>query len=131
MKISRSLEYGLLVVGHIAKYGNNDFVTVASISRKHNIKPAQLAKIAKEFVRANILKNKMGPNGGFKLIIPADQISLLDIIEAVDGPLEQIAVVSEKTEHEPFIMNIEKTCKDVIAKAKDSLHKAKISKMIK
>ena len=53
MKISRSLEYGLLVVGHIAKYGNNDFVTVASISRKHNIKPAQLAKIAKEFVRAN------------------------------------------------------------------------------
>jgi Rrf2 family protein len=131
MQISTKVEYGLLVIGHIAKYGNDGYVTVASISKKHNIAPAQLAKVAKQLVNTAILKNKMGSKGGFKLIMPANKISLLDIIEAVDGPLEQIVVTSEKTTDEQFMKNMETTCKNAIAKAKDVLQKAKISKMIK
>ena len=131
MKISKAVEYGLLVVGHIAKYGKDDFVSVASISKKHNVALAQLAKVAKQLGRANILNAKMGYKGGFKLIIPANEISMLDIIEAVEGPLEKIVVTSPKTTDEQFMMNMETVCKDVIAKAKDTLHKAKISKMIK
>ena len=131
MKISRAVEYSLLVVGYIAKYGNNDYVTAASIAKKYGIPSGYVATVVTQLVRANILNVRMGPRGGYKLIIPANKISMLDIIEAVDGPLEQIVVSSEKTEHEPFMENMEIVCKDIIAKAKDKLHKAKISKMIK
>jgi Rrf2 family protein len=131
MKISKTVEYGFLIVGHIAKYGNNDFVTASSIAKKHDIASGYIATVVTQLVRANILSPKMGPRGGFKLIIPANKISMLDIIEAVDGPLEQIVVTSEKTTDEPFMLNMETVCKDVIAKAKDTLHKAKISKLIK
>jgi DNA-binding IscR family transcriptional regulator len=63
--------------------------------------------------------------------MPANKISMLDIIEAVDGPMDRIVVTSEKTTDEQFMLNIETTCKNAIAKAKDVLQKAKISKMIK
>jgi DNA-binding IscR family transcriptional regulator len=66
-----------------------------------------------------------------ELIIPANEISMLDIIEAVDGPLDKLLVTSPKTTDEQFMLNMETVCKDVIAKAKDTLQKATISKMIK
>ena len=56
---------------------------------------------------------------------------MLDIIEIVDGPLDQIVVTSPKTNGEPFMINMETTCKDIIAKAKDKLQKTTIAKMIK
>jgi Rrf2 family protein len=131
MKITKAVEYGFLIVGHIAKYGNDGFVSVSTIAKEHGIPSGYLAIVVTRLVRANILKNKKGPKGGLKLIMPANKISILDIIEAVDGPLEQIVVTSPKTTDEPFMLNIETTCKNAIAKAKDVLQKTTISKMIK
>ena len=131
MKITKAVELGLLAVGHIAKYAGDGYVSLLSIEKKYGIASSQMAKAVKDLFRAGILKNKMGPKGGFKLARPASEISMLDIIEIVDGPLDRIVVTSPKTNDEPFMINMETTCKDVIAKAKDKLQKTTIAKMIK
>ena len=131
MKVSKKVEYALLGIGHIAKHSDDGYVTVSAIAKKYDVAASLIAKVIKKLADANILKNRMGPKGGFKLTRPATQISLLEIVEAIDGPLEQMSVISEKTKQEPFMMNMETTCKYVIAKAKDVLQKTTISKMIK
>jgi Rrf2 family protein len=131
MKITKAVEFGLLAVGHIAKYGVDGYVPVISIAKKYGIEPSQIAKSVKELFRAGILKNRMGPKGGFKLARPANKITMLEIIEVIDGPLDRIVVTSPKTNDEPFMINMETTCKDIIAKAKDKLQKTTIAKMIK
>jgi Rrf2 family protein len=131
MKITKAVEYALFAVGHVAKYGGDGFVTASSISKEHDIPLPYLSRTIQELVRTGILKNKMGSTGGFKLAKPANEISMLDIIEIIDGPLDKLLVTSHKTNDEPFMINMETVCKGVIAKAKDTLQKAKISKMIK
>jgi Rrf2 family protein len=131
MKFTKAVEYGLFVVGYIAKYGNDGFVTASSIAKKHGILSGYAAPVVTQLVRANILKNKLGSKGGFKLAKPANEISMLDIIEAIDGPLEQIVVTSPKINDEQFMINMETTCKDIVAKAKDKLQKTTIAKMMK
>ena len=131
MNVSKTVEHGFYVIGYIAKYGNDDYVSASTIAKKYDIAAASLGTITKKLLRANILKNKMGPRGGFKLTKPANKITMLDVLEAIEGPLEQLIKTGRETKDEPFMANMETTCENIIAKAKDSLQKAKISKMIK
>jgi Rrf2 family protein len=47
-----------------------------------------VAKVMQRLVRSRLVKSVKGPAGGFALALPADEISFLQAIEAVDGPLE-------------------------------------------
>ena len=71
MKPTKAVEFGLLAVGHLAKYGGDGFVPISSIEEKYGIAYSPIAKAVKQLVRAGILKNRMGTKGGFKLAKPA------------------------------------------------------------
>jgi Rrf2 family protein len=131
MQITRKVEFGLLAMGHFAKYGKDDYVPVITIAKKYDVTAEQVSKAVKRIVRAGLLRNKMGPKGGFKLTKPAKEISMLDIIEIIDGPMEQLLVTSKNVNNEPFVTNMETTRKDIVAKAKDKLQKTTLAMMIK
>ena len=75
--------------------------------------------------------SKRGPGGGYTLARPAKEISMLEIIEAMEGSLESKMEITQYTKYAPFTANMEMIFKDATTKAKDILHDAKISKMIK
>jgi len=87
MKISRSTGYGILAAGYIAKSEKGGIVLSQTISKEYNIPLEYLLKILQQLVRANILRSKRGPRGGFVLSKSPSKITMLEIIEAVDGPL--------------------------------------------
>ncbi len=87
MKISRSTGYGLLAAGYIAKNEKEGIVLSQTISKEYDIPLEYLLKILQQLVRANLLRSKRGPRGGFVLSKPASRITMLEIIEAVDGPM--------------------------------------------
>ncbi len=87
MKISRSTGYGLLAAGYIAKNEKEGIVLSQTISKEYDIPLEYLLKILQQLVRANLLRSKRGPRGGFVLSKPAGKITMLEIIEAVDGPM--------------------------------------------
>ena len=87
MRISRSTGYALLATCYIARYSDKNIVSSQSISREYDIPLEYLLKILQQLVRGNILRSKRGPRGGFSLAKPAKKITVLQVIEAADGPM--------------------------------------------
>ncbi len=131
MKLSRSTGYGLIAVGYIAKYGETNTAVLAStVAEEYDIPLEYLLKILQLLVRANVLRSKRGPRGGFYLTKPLEQTSLLEIIEAVDGPLESELQLPDKAKEIEFIRKISSAYAKVSEKSKDMLASTKLSDVI-
>jgi Rrf2 family protein len=130
MKISRSTGYALVAVGYIAQYYREGAVLASRISKQYNIPLEYLLKILQQLVRANVLRSKRGPRGGFFLARAAESITLLEIIEAVDGPMFSHLQLAEQTNNEPFSLKMEQVCKQVTERVRDIFSAAKLSEML-
>jgi Rrf2 family transcriptional regulator, iron-sulfur cluster assembly transcription factor len=85
MLYSRSAEYALCAVVHLAALAPGEYALVKTIAAETGIPSHFLAKILQELARDGFLKSSKGPGGGFRLGQTADEISMLRIVEAVDG----------------------------------------------
>ena len=131
MYIRTSVKYGLIAVAYIADNSKKGYVKAFNVSKEYNIPLDYLLRLMLQLNRANVLKSKSGPDGGYCLAIPAKEITLYDIIEVIDEPLDQIKGISQYTKTAPFAVKMVNVCKDAIAAEKTILQKAKLSQMIK
>ena len=130
MKISRSTGYALVAVGYIAQNYKDGAVLAARVSKEYGIPLEYLLKILQQLVRANVLRSKRGPRGGFFLARPAEDITLLEVIEAVDGPLVSHLHLAEQTNNAPFSIKMEAICRQSTAKVRDIFAEAKLADVI-
>ncbi len=130
MRISRSTGYAILAVGYIAKNSDKKIILSQTISKVYDIPLEYLLKILQQLVRANVLKSKRGPRGGFSLAKTTAKINLLQIIEAVDGPMVTSLNLSEQTKSEPFSVRMEETYLNAAQQAKAVYEKAKLSDLL-
>jgi Rrf2 family protein len=130
MRISRSTGYALLAVGYIAKNEDKKIVLSQDISKKYDIPLEYLLKILQQLVRANVLHSKRGPRGGFSLAKPAKQITMLEMIEAVDGPITGQLNITEQARRDKFSIRAEQVYEKAVAQAKNILEKAKLSSLV-
>jgi Rrf2 family protein len=72
---------------HIANQEPHVQVPSHDIARANRIPKRFLLKVLKPLVAAGVLVSVKGPHGGYRLARPATQITMLDIVEAVDGPI--------------------------------------------
>ncbi len=92
MKISTRIRYGLRAVINIAE-GNlteNRLVRIKEISLDQNISVQYLEQILFKLKKKDIIKGKRGPNGGYKITRPPEDITVLELYEILD---EEIRVV--------------------------------------
>ena len=85
MIYSRSAEYAIRAVVYMAALPPGEFAMVKHIAAEGAIPSHFLAKILQELARDGFLYSNKGPRGGFRLRLPAEEISMLKIIDAVDG----------------------------------------------
>ena len=130
MRISRSTGYALLAVGYIAKHQGKKTVLSQDISNQYDIPLEYLLKILQQLVRANVLHSKRGPRGGFSLARPANKITMLEIIEAVDGPMIGQLNLAEQAGGEKFGAKAEQVYEKAVAQARNTLEKAKLSNLV-
>ena len=131
MNISRSAGYGMMAVGYIAKQDGNAFVLASTVSKKYSIPNEYLLKILQQLVRANILRSKRGPRGGFSMARPSTEISMREIIEAISGPLSGHLGIIDQANGDPFSHTMEEDCRQASAKCTETLENTKLSQMIK
>ena len=85
MIYSRSAEYAIRAVVHLAALPAGEYAMVKQIAAEGSIPSHFLAKILQELARDGFLKSSKGPGGGFCLRQAPESIPMLRIVEAVDG----------------------------------------------
>ena len=130
MRVSRSTGYALLAVGYIAKNQGDGVVLSQDISKQYGIPLEYLLKILQQLVRANVLRSKRGPRGGFSLAKPTNKITMLEVIEAVDGPLTGELNLSDHAGRDPYSVKAEQTYNRAISQARGVFEKTKLSSLL-
>jgi Rrf2 family protein len=129
MRVSRSTGYALLAVGYIAKNQGDGVVLSQDISKQYDIPLEYLLKILQQLVRANVLRSKRGPRGGFSLAKSPNKITMLEVIEAVDGPLTGELNLTDQAS-DAYSNKAEQTYNKAIAQAKGVFQKTKLSSLL-
>ncbi|SHN44257.1 RrF2 family transcriptional regulator [Cryptosporangium aurantiacum] len=88
MKLPVSTEWVLHCATTLAQLEPGATASAAQLVAYYGLPAASLAKQLQALVRAGVLTASPGPRGGFRLARPAADITLLNIVEAVDGPSE-------------------------------------------
>ena len=126
MRISRTLEYGLTAAVFIAQNCKDGLVMAKKISEAYDIPTEYLLQVMQKLVKSGILTSKKGPRGGFNLARPAKEITMLEIIEAIDGPVIVPMNLAEQT-GKPFAKKIEKMFLNVSEAMKVTLAKVTLA----
>ena len=87
MQITRTADYGVRVMTHLAMRSHGARLTVAELARESNASVAFTGKILQRLVSARLVVSYRGYEVGFQLARVAGAISMLDIVTALEGPL--------------------------------------------
>ena len=87
MKLTMTGDYAVRAVVYLATKGMGEISTTAEIAEAQDIPPSFLAKVMQALNRAAIVKVHRGKSGGFSLAKDGGDITVLNVVEAVEGPV--------------------------------------------
>ena len=87
MQITRQADYAIRAVRHLSNLPLNQRAATSLVAREQSIPPSFLAKIISQLSIAGLLHTSRGARGGVSLARLPKEISLLDVVEAIDGPI--------------------------------------------
>jgi Rrf2 family protein len=96
LQISRKIEYGTRAMVFLSSLPEGMSTSFKEIAKKMEIPEQFLAKILKTLVQAKLVKSLRGSKGGYSLALAPTHITLLDVIEAVEGKI-QVNVCTDAT----------------------------------
>jgi Rrf2 family protein len=86
-KLSKKADYGLIAVKHLAMHRNEHACSANEIADEYGISTTLMAKVLQKLARQSLVAAKHGSTGGYQLSKTPDQISALEVITAIDGPV--------------------------------------------
>ena len=84
---SRQCEYALQAVVYLALRGDGEKTSIRDLTKRLDIPYHFLAKILQDLVKTGLIKSVRGTGGGFVLARQPEQITLREIVEAIEGPI--------------------------------------------
>src|SRR5690349_5898567 len=98
MQLTRQADYAVRAVLYLAQQAPGRRVSTAEVSREQRIPLTFLAKIVAQLGPAGVLRTTRGAHGGIWLARPAEMVSLLEVVEIIDGPLSlNVCVLNPET----------------------------------
>ena len=89
MRLALQVQYAICGVFDLAYNGQGEPVRIREIGARQGVPPRYLEQIFQRLRRAGLVTSKRGPGGGYLLARPATEITLRDVVEAVEGPLAE------------------------------------------
>lgn len=90
MRISERVDNALRAMAELAAVDDAAPLKAEAISERQNVSLKYLHDILRDLKRAELVRAKRGPDGGFTLARPAAEIALADVFRAIDGPLADV-----------------------------------------
>lgn len=84
--MGEGVEWALHSLLTLAWLGDDDPLPAARLAASYDLPPAYLNKQLQALVRAGLLTSTPGARGGFRLARPAEKITLMDVVAAIEGP---------------------------------------------
>jgi Rrf2 family protein len=97
LQVSRKIDYGLRAMIFLASVAGDAIVPFREIAHAMKIPEDFLAKILKTLVNGKLVASTRGARGGYRLARPSAEISFLDIIEAIEGPIQLNVCLAESS----------------------------------
>jgi FeS assembly SUF system regulator len=94
LKLTKKADYGLIALKHLAVHGP-DSSSAKEIAETYGIPLPLLSKILQKLAKNGFLQSEHGTNGGYKLARDARDITALEVIRAIDGPIFLTACFTE------------------------------------
>ncbi len=88
MKLSTRARYGLRAVIDLALFGENESVSIQSIAGRQRISVSYLEQLMALLKKAGLVESSRGAMGGYRLARPMEEISVGDVLRALEGSLE-------------------------------------------
>ena len=95
MKINTRVRYAIRMMADIAARGDGEPVPLKEVAERQGLSKLYLSQLATPLRNSSLLRSVWGNKGGYVLARPAADINLLEIIEAVDGPVGVLDCVLE------------------------------------
>lgn len=87
LKLTKKADYGLIALKHLAVNADAGVASAKEIAETYHIPLPLLSKILQKLNKSGFLRSEQGNNGGYRLARSARDISTLDVIRAIDGPI--------------------------------------------
>lgn len=97
MIIGRSADYALRALIYLSQQARGQPVPLEQIAQAQRIPAALLSKILQTLVKAGVLRSHKGYGGGFVLVADPAELSLADVIQAIDGPFTVFECLRDDT----------------------------------
>jgi Rrf2 family protein len=102
LRLSKKADYGLIAMKHLALRGDRGSSSAREIAGCYDIPIELLAKVLQRLVRRGLLVSQQGTRGGYQLARRPGDISVADVIQAIDGPVTITACTAEDGKCEQF-----------------------------
>ena len=89
MKLNQTTAYAIAATAHIAAQPAGSLIPNSKICAATQMPERYILQLLRSLVNAGVLTSVRGVMGGYKLAKPANKITLLEIVEAIDGPIGQ------------------------------------------
>ena len=95
MQITRQADYAVRAVLYLSRLGTSQRAATSEVAEEQHIPPSFLAKIISQLSIAGLLHTSRGARGGVTLAREPKDITLLEVVEAIDGPIQLNECVGE------------------------------------
>src|SRR5690242_18006525 len=93
--LTRAADYAVRVMIHMATLPSGTRVQRSTLAEATEVPDSFMSKVLQSLVRSGMIASRRGVDGGFELAVAPAAVSLLDVVEAIDGPLRMNACVGE------------------------------------
>jgi len=87
LSITTKSPYALRALTELARIGSSDPVPIAELARRRDIPVQFLEQLFATLRRAGVLRSQRGVKGGYSFARPASEITVLEVVELLDGPI--------------------------------------------
>jgi Rrf2 family protein len=102
LRFTKRADYGLMALHFIASHGDDGAVSAKRIAEEFHIPAERLAKILQRLAKKQLIASHNGPKGGYVLTRAPGDITVGQVVRALEGPLRIVSCMSEKDDCPQF-----------------------------
>ena len=95
LRFTKRADYGLMAVHYIAAHGDDGAVSAKRIAEEFHIPQERLAKILQRLAKTKLITSHNGPKGGYVLTRPPQEMTVGQVVRALEGPVRIVSCMVE------------------------------------